>query len=1080
MMACLLMLATGAAAGNDQLEFFERRIRPIFAEHCHECHGPTKQESDLRLDHAEFARKGGARGPLLVPGDPSHSRLVEAIGYTNPDLQMPPDGKLSDADIAALTEWIRRGASWSAEPAPTASPTKAGFDLASRKASHWCWRPIRRPVVPIAGDKSALPIDQLVEAELSKHGLRPGLRTDRSTLIRRLSFDLRGLPPSEEEVNAFTSDSNVDATERLVDRLLASPRFGERWARHWMDVVRYAETLGHEFDYPIEGAYEYRDYLIRAINDDVPFDQFLREHIAGDLLEPPRRNRQTGFSESLLGTMFWLFPEQTHAPVDVLQHQADLRDNQVDTMGKAFLGLTLGCARCHDHKFDAISTQDVYSLWGFLQSSRVQRANLNWTDQSASIVAALEMKRSQAESAWLTGLPSKLAAAGAVMAQYLEAATRSRSLSEKDLAPFASGHRLDADGLRRWSAALADDRLGNPGHPFFAWHAMFGKPGSSAPIAERQRRTLALWDEAAQRREAWTKNAIRFDDMTDPIATGWRKTGEAFPADPPRLPFASSKGVFPAGVLHSGRVAGRLTGAIRSPNFRIEKKHIHYRMAGRGAKARLCIDGYQMDHYQGLLFGGTMLPADSDTLTWQTQTKDVDRYLGHTAYIELLDEGDGWIAVDEIWFSDDSRPPPPRPSPTARQFLKAVGESAESPQSLPRLLAERLVEAASLQNADDQALVDWLWQWDLVPGLKVVPWQASPAELDQIPPPRWVAALADGPGVDQAVYIRGKPHHPGPVVPRRFLDALGGVAASSAAADSGSGRAELAEWMCAPGNPLTARVAVNRVWHHLFGHGIVPTVDNLGVLGQPPSHPELLDWLADWFRTEAKWSTKRLIRAIVLTEAYQRSSARSDRVAEAKDPTNHLLYRQSLKRLEGEPLRDALLWASGRLDTRMFGPPVPVHLTPFMDGRGRPSASGPIDGAGRRTVYLEVRRNFLSPMLLAWDSPIPFQAVGARSVSNVPAQPLVLMNDPLVHLEAARLATRIGPSGDRSAAIRRLYWRCLSRAPTASELKHSRDFLDQQDNRYQALGRPKAEANRRAWVDLCHAQFHLKEFRFIE
>ncbi|MFM1920636.1 MAG: hypothetical protein RLZZ303_2270, partial [Candidatus Hydrogenedentota bacterium] len=348
----VVILSAGASMGTESsLEFFEREVRPVLAEHCYSCHGPEKQKAGLRVDHLSFLLTGGESGPSIIPGDATASRIAEAMAYTNVDLQMPPKGKLSDEQIKAVQTWIEQGAHWPDEPVPTEGVEAAEtFDVEKRRDEHWAWQPIQSPVPP-AVSNTAWPrhdIDRFVLARLEAAGYEPAPEADPATLIRRLSFALTGLPPTPEAVSRFLADERPDAYERLVDELLASPDFGERWGRHWLDITRYAETYGHEQDYPVEHAWRYRDYVIRAFNSDLPYDDLLREHIAGDLLPEPRFNLETSANESLAATGFWYMHQATHAPVDVRQDQNDRIDNQIDVFSKAFLGMTVSCARCHD------------------------------------------------------------------------------------------------------------------------------------------------------------------------------------------------------------------------------------------------------------------------------------------------------------------------------------------------------------------------------------------------------------------------------------------------------------------------------------------------------------------------------------------------------------------------------------------------------------------------------------------------------------------------------------------------------------------------------------------------------------
>jgi Protein of unknown function (DUF1549)/Planctomycete cytochrome C len=370
---CVLpALAPESLAVTDagELEFFEQRIRPLLAEHCYSCHGVAEQKAGLRLDHIETILNGG--------DSPDGSRIVRAVRYEDVKLQMPPDGRLDAAAVADLSKWIELGAPWPNEARPESKPPAETFDLEARKAAHWCWEPLRETPPPVHGSTPhESSIDAFIAEEWAPRGLVAAPAADRATLLRRLSFDLIGLPPTADEIDAFVADPAPDAYERRVDALLASPRFGEHWTRRWLDLFRFSETYGHEFDYPIEEAWRYRDYLIRALDADVPYDQLVREHLAGDLLDPPRRNPEDGTNESIQATGHFFLHQATHGPVDVRQDEADRVDNQIDVLTKSFLGLTVSCARCHDHKFDAISTRDYYAVAGYLKSSRRQIAGLD-------------------------------------------------------------------------------------------------------------------------------------------------------------------------------------------------------------------------------------------------------------------------------------------------------------------------------------------------------------------------------------------------------------------------------------------------------------------------------------------------------------------------------------------------------------------------------------------------------------------------------------------------------------------------------------------------------------------------------
>jgi hypothetical protein len=546
------------------------------------------------------------------------------------------------------------------------------------------------------------------------------------------------------------------------------------------------------------------------------------------------------------------------------------------------------------------------------------------------------------------------------------------------------------------------------------------------------------------------------------------------------------------GVAHSGLIADKLQGVLRSETFTIKKKKILYRLAGSGGQIRLIIDGYVMDVYNPLLFKGVSFNVNTgDRFVWHTQSQDVGNYLGHRAHIEILDLGDGHVAVDEIRFSDHD-PPKDDVNPLAIQMLgdNSLSSMEDVARAYERIWTESLRRLRSgTMDQKHQEFLGWMMRnrlfeppaglsknYERESSLKAMN-EAIRQQAGSLAESTRVLAIVDGSPKDEYLFFRGSYKNQGPYVPRRFLEAIAGK--DQPVIPRGSGRLELARRMFDPANPFPARVIANRVWHHLFGRGIVASTDNFGALGEKPSHPELLDHLALEFM-QSRWSIKQLIRYIVTSNAYRMSSSSFDPAAAEKDPSNALLHRVSVRRLEAETIRDAILAVSGRLDTTMYGPPVAVHLTPFMDGRGRPKQSGPLDGAGRRSIYQEVRRNFLSPMMLAFDTPIPHSTIGKRTVSNVPAQALILMNEPFVVQQAQAWAKRVLASEKAtvSGRIERLFLEALGRPPDQVELQEMMDFLKQQSDSY-GLSPMEQERSEVLWSDLCHAILNVKEFIFV-
>jgi mono/diheme cytochrome c family protein len=996
------------AADPAGIEFFEKSVRPILAARCQGCHGPAKQKGGLRLDARAALIAGGSTGPAVVPGNPEESLLVDAINYGE-TYQMPPKSKLPDQEIATLTEWVRRGAPWGVEtrtdpafPAtnrPAAKSDKLPEGEFQKRARFWSFQPVRHIAPPNVSaarrDWTRNPIDRFIHATLAEHGLSPAPQADRRTLIRRLSFDLTGLPPTPQEVAAFLVDSAPDAYERLVDRLLASPHHGERWARHWLDLVRYAESAGHEFDYDILNAFRYRDYVIRALNTDVPYNRFVTEQIAGDLLEPPRRHPSEGFNESILGTGFYFLGEGTHSPVDVREEQMRRIDNQIDVISKTFLGLTLACARCHDHKFDPITNNDYYALAGFLRSSRHQQAFIDRPQRIGEKAQRLQLLENT--------IAAVLAEGGVVVA-----AAR----------PMASEPRSPAGG----------------------------------------------------------RDELVFEDFNRDSFDGWFVTGDAFGDRPSRkgdlrldLANGASRVVsIPPGLAHSGLISNRLQGVLRSRSFTIEARYIHWLVAGQGGRINVVVDGYEK--IRDPIYGGLTRRIDvGEQPRWVTQ--DVGIWLGHSAYLEIsdganvdfdganaqMDDGHGRIAVDEIRMSNR-----PAPVHSGNDGAYHAGVTTAVELNLGAVIAD-LTKTGHAQLANRLAAA--------IGEVRAIETQLAEPTLG--------LAIADGTGGDEHIHVRGSHKNLGEVVPRRFLAVLGG--ADSSTHDAGSGRLELARRLVDPSaNPLTPRVLVNRLWKHHFGEGIVRTTDDFGAMGRKPSHPELLDWLAAEF-VDRGWSVKAMHRLMVTSSTYRMASVPQDD-AERLDPTNALLHRMNVRRLEAEAIRDSLLAVSGRLEAAMYGPSVPVHLTSFMEGRGRPGRSGPLDGDGRRSLYLNVRRNFLNPMLLAFDMPVPFSTMGRRNVSNVPAQALTLMNDPMVVSQARLWVKRVisGPGPSARARLEELYETAFSRPPTDKEARACLTFVASQREARRISKSQDEDAEVLAWTDLCHVLINMKEFIFID
>jgi mono/diheme cytochrome c family protein len=1097
---------------GEGLEFFEKRVRPLFAEHCYQCHGPKKQESGLVLSTASGLREGGDRGTPIALGEPENSLLIQAIRYTDDDLKMPPRGKLKDEQIADLVAWVKLGAPLPADDAvssPVARPSN-DFNLAERR-THWAYQPVdhegvgrlwrnttirsseqttakdsRPPWLPWCHE----PIDAFIGARLEAAGLPPSPPAEKRALIRRLTFDLTGLPPLPDEVAAFQADETPDAHERLVDRLLASPRYGERFGRHWLDVVRYSETLGFEFDYDLHNAWRYRDYVIRAFNADLPYDQFVIEHLAGDLNSQPRRQTIDGTNESILATGFWWMHEGKQTPVDIRQDQADRIDNQLDVFGKAFLGQTIACARCHDHKFDAISTRDYYALAGYLRSSRYQQAFIEPPDTNQKQLSELAALREWFQSAGRKPVAELWKAQASHVTDYLLAIAKQRDEAG-----------LDPERLKQWEKALSDDLLSTADHPLFAW--------SQRTKSETAKSLDAVAPISAE--------AEVFEDFSTGNFDRWFATGNAFgpvPAKAGELVTGSSStrpvARLNTGGADSGTLSNRLQGELRSQTFTINKKFLHLRLAGRNSRVNLVIDGYTL--IMNPMYGKLTVAPSSDRLVWRTIP--VDRWIGHRAFIEISDNAipmhglnpppsparmplgpDGYIAIDKIVFSARAEPSI-APSSVSADTLQTADDLPTLAEAYQRRILETIERFESGQLAStsereaDIALINWLLENGLLDTRTAStgpqPSSSFAEAIDHyhaleasLVVPQRAPAFADGTGEDELVFVRGNWRTPGERAPRDVPEVLQVAVRDrpNERDELGSGRHHFARHLVEPANPLLPRVIVNRLWQHHFGEGIVRTPDDFGRMGQPPTHPELLDYLAsELIRND--WSLKAATRQMVNSSTYRQSAIpQSDaRDAQSADPENRFLWHMPIRRLEAEAIRDSVLAISGRLDYQMHGPSVLPHITPYMEGRGKPQ-SGPLDGAGRRSIYINARRNFLTPLLLAFDYPVTFTPIGRRGTATIPAQALSLMNDPFVIEEAKKWADRLLATSGSSTEqrIASLYESAFARPPSHDEIASAIDFLQQQSLRHGG-----GSDDPRVWTDLCHVLINVKEFIFVE
>ena len=1107
-----------AEADAAAIEHFEKKVRPVLVEHCYSCHSKEskKLKAKLRVDALDALLSGGESGPAVVPGKPEKSLLIEAVSYKNTEMQMPPKSKLSDQQIADMTEWVRQGAPWPGGSGTASVKHDDGFNIETRKAEHWSWAPVKKQTPPAVKNTAwpKSPIDNFVLAKLEEKNLPPAPPADKRTLLRRAHYTITGLPPVPEQIEAFLKDNSPNAFEKVIDQLLSAPQFGERWGRHWLDLMRYADSRGHEFDFAIPNAFQYRDYVIRALNADLPYDQFVREHLAGDLLPEPRMNPAEGFNESIIGTAFWFLGEGVHSPVDIRLDEAERFDNMVDVMCKSFLGLTVACARCHDHKFDAISTKDYYRLFGFLQSSNYRLARFDTLDHNKKVAAELWKFRAEQQPAVAKALAASLRPAVEKIPDYLLASREAVLAAPEAFAPaknakpketptlsaeakkqieaVAKSRNLDAATLEKWLLHLRGDAK-QPGDVLHAWSkfALDQKATDLTRVSEFFKQAEAAKQQTAdalKNLEIIQDYASADDWLPDDVsfAGAPRKRGElifggnaanpveriaeiaAAEFDPTfdGYKLAANASNDPVGLAYMR--AGK---TLRTRTFTIKGERVFFLVRGNG-RAYAAVDSHAL--INGPLHGKVLHNIEPRGSAWNWQSVELRDYKDHRAHLEFTAESPDFAVA--LVAQGASAPPV---TPFISPVFNAPGSFESLAKAYGSLFAGVLPKLESGQlSGDDAVLANWLVSHRvLVPqetneGLKSFG-EAQAKITSRIKlESRLTMAMMDGTPEDEYVMIRGSWKKPGEIAPRGLLEGLAGKEPLKIA--RGSGRLELAQQLTSASNPFFTRVMANRVWHLVIGRGIVPSVDNFGVLGDKPTHPELLDYLADQFVANGM-SIKKLIRSIMLSSTYQMSSALSAAAAPV-DPDNVLLHRMHVKRLEGEAIRDSILQISGKLSPQMYGPSVPIFLTDFMQGRGRPQ-SGPLDGNGRRSIYLGIQRNFLSPMMLAFDTPIPFNTMGKRAQSNVPAQALILMNDPFVIQQAELWAKRvIAESASPEHRITRMYVAAFARPPTDKEMIAARAFLEQQAKE---LAAKDGMNDARVWADLAHVLINTKEFIFV-
>lgn len=902
----LVWASMGFAADGDD-SFFESKIRPVLSERCMGCHGGSKQWASLRLDSREAMMRGGESGPAISASEPLESELLRRIISDDPDVRMPPVDSgpaLNAAQQEDFRVWISRGADWPKSSVPMAS------ELAMDPAKHWAFQALVAPAVS-ENEGTGRTVDAWIDSGLRRESLPSASIATRRERLRRASYAITGLPPSDDDVRALEMDSRPDAWQHAIDRLLASKAYGERWGRVWLDVARYSDTKGYVYgreERTFVFAPAYRDWVIHAFNEDLPYDRFILLQIAADQLVEKGSPDLAAMGFLTLGRRFLAIP-------------SDIIEDRIDTVFRGLMGLTVGCSRCHDHKFDPIPTEDYYSLYGVFQSGMDQRVSLdrNRAFHSAEFLAGLEERRQKLKEVTALHRTEANARIQARFEEYLLTQTQMEKYPEGSFNQLSTKEDLIPALVHRWEWFLAlPETMADP--------------------------TLRIWSELSR-----------------------------LPADE-----------------FSTRAAEVLQ------RLRAEEGGCHPTVLAKFETTPVSI-AETAERYGQLV--------DETAKRWK-------------------EEMEARIAAGE---------PAPRTSNDASlESLRAMLIDVDSPFYIP-----------------DEPIDSTEWYWDN--GTCVEIWKAQ-GELD-----RWLLQATERPpeiGImvdrplksDGRIFRRGDPNQKGRSVPRRFLSLLSGP--ERKAFEHGSGRLELAQEIVSAKNPLTARVWVNRVWQQLFGAGLVKSASDFGLRCDVPSHPELLDDLALRFM-EHDWSTRWLVREILLSDAFQRSSeisptpkSTSDESSAVStafidpnevDPTNRLLWRTSKQRLTWEQMRDTFLVAAGMLDARLGGKSVDAFtLLP--------------NGTSRRSIYTTIDRQYLPLVFQMFDFANPDLHTPARSETTVPQQGLFLLNHPLVASCSKAIASRLDREYSEitltdEGYIETLYRHLLQRSPSPEELAIAIAFL---------------------------------------
>ena len=1034
------------------VEFFEAKIRPVLLKQCYECHSAAAKnvKGGLLLDTRDAARKGGESGAAIVPKNVEESLLISALRHDS--FKMPPKGKLPDSVIADFVKWVEMGAP---DPRSGEGVVKSSIDF-TEAGKHWAYQPVVRPELPKV-QRTAWPanaVDFFTLAKMEQLKLQPVDQAGKRELIRRATFDLIGLPPTPEDVTAFLEDDSTQAFEKVIDRLLKSVHYGERWGRYWLDVARYAEDQAHTFSVKENtNGFRYRDWVVSAFNSDMPYDRFVQLQIAGDLIGPDAQDSY----DHLVALGFFGLGAQYYKNSDAAKAAADELDDRIDTLTRGFLGLTVSCARCHDHKFDPIPTQDYYSLAGVFRSSKLHNAPLcQPADIQAYNAGQQRIKKTEADIKKFLADQKSTAAESKVgeIAKYIETVWRFRRAAANgqpaSTAKLAKQAGVNEFLLKRWIGFLDAKRKGKVG-ALDAWFALNVVEASDKSVAASVPETVTKVANGFQKHVesllnvrdgvATTNLAAVGDDkphkpgsprFVTPIVTKVRPTAgiDVDISDAKQLFLVVSDGGNGRSCDHADWLAPRLVG-----------KQGELKLTEVKWKSLDGFGGAKIDrNYQGkpIRVGGKKykngIGVHAPTVIVYDLPEGYQRFKATGGLDNSGSDQGGCGDQASVQFSVYTEKPIDGPSKPGNDLLSIVlgkdGPFAVSDADLENFLTGEKREQLIKLRADFE-------------------------DAKKTAPPMYAIAhsYTEGSVADMRVFVRGNPARQREVAPRRFLRILEGEERTHFS--KGSGRRELAEAITRADNPLTARVLVNRIWQHHFGRGIVATPSNFGKQGEAPTHPALLDYLASRF-IESGWSIKSLHREIMLSSTYQLGTSNNESNANI-DADNRFVWRMTRRRLDVEAWRDALLDVSGRLDRTTGGP-----STNLADANNV-----------RRTVYAKVSRHELDNLLRLFDFPDANITSSKRSETTVPQQQLFVLNSPFMVEQAKAFAARLHkevPVSDE-ARIQRAFLLAYGRPPSEREVEIGVAYLSSE---------PDPQSKLTLWQTYAQVLLGSNEFMYID